>query len=244
MDASGQHGFLKGLVLSDLHLFSSRSAGEARLASIHCKLSEADLIVLNGDTFDFRWSVVGNEAATIEAALQWLKSFTGKHERAEIHFVLGNHDCLDAFTRRLDEVVAGYPRFHWHETVLRIGSHLFLHGDCAHRSMDVAGLDVYRQAWRQDRQRGRMGAHLYQLADRLGITFAAHAAHFPRARTVARLSAYLDNASPGWRDETRDCYFGHTHLPFEGHEVSGVRFHNTGSAIGSSPFMPVGFKVT
>ncbi len=232
---------MRGLVLSDLHLFSVRSEGTTRLESIGGRLAEADVIVLNGDTFDFRWSVAGDEAAGIGAALDWLKSFATQYGQAEIHFMVGNHDCLEAFTRRLDEVVAECPKFHWHETVLRIGTCVFLHGDCAHRLMDAEGLAAYRKEWKHDRQRGRMGGRIYQLADRLGITVAAHAVHFPRARTVGRLAAYLDSACPGWRVETRDCYFGHTHLPFEAYEVEGVRFHNTGSAIGSSAFRPLGF---
>lgn len=232
-----------GLVLSDLHWFSIRSTGEKCLAVIREDLAAASVIVLNGDTFDFRWSTLGSEEITIAAALDWLRAFVSDHPQAEIHFITGNHDCLAAFTSRLDALAASLPRFHWHETVLQLGGSLFVHGDCAHRPMDAAGLDHYRATWRHDKPRHCLLGHGYRVADRLGITWLAHRSHFTRAKTLARLTWYLDRAVPAWRETTRDCYFGHTHLPFRDHEWEGIRFHNTGSAIGGSPFAPVRFEV-
>lgn len=233
-----------GLALSDLHLFSVRSVGEQCLAAVRADLTAASTIVLNGDTFDFRWSCVGNEGATITAALDWLRAFVAKHPQADVHFVVGNHDCLASFTCRLDALADELPRFHWHETVLQLDGNLFVHGDCAHQYMDAAGLEHYRSIWRHDRPRHRLLGHGYRVADRLGITWLAHRSHFTRAKTLARLVWYLDRAVPLWRETTRDCYFGHTHLPFRDHEQDGIRFHNTGSAIGGSPFSPTKFQLS
>ncbi|MGC4016223.1 MAG: metallophosphoesterase [Luteolibacter sp.] len=232
-----------GLVLSDLHLFSIRSVGEECLASIRDQLAGARVIVLNGDTFDFRWSTIGTEEHTIAAALDWLRAFVADHPQADVHFILGNHDCLAAFTFRLDSLASGLPRFHWHETVLQLGGNLFVHGDCAHRPMDAAGLDHYRSLWRHDKPRHRLLGHGYRVADRLGITWLAHRSHFTRAKTLARLTWYLDCTNSSWRGATRDCYFGHTHLPMRDCEWDGVRFHNTGSAIQGSPFSPLRFAL-
>ena len=65
-----------GLVLSDLHLFSIRSCGEHHLLSIRESLEQADHIVFNGDTFDFRWSQYSTEEQSIAAALAWLRTRT------------------------------------------------------------------------------------------------------------------------------------------------------------------------
>ena len=43
----------QGLVISDLHLFSRRSRAEELLAGIKGEIIGADVLVLNGDVFDF-----------------------------------------------------------------------------------------------------------------------------------------------------------------------------------------------
>ena len=233
----------KGLVLSDLHLLSPRSHGEACLGSIRQELLSAKVIVLNGDTFDFRWSTFFNEPASIGAALDWMEKFVRDHPQADVHLIIGNHDCLAAFTSRLDAFASTTPRFQWHGTSLRLGDNLFVHGDCTHRRMDAQGLSSYRQLWEHDRPRHPMLGHGYRLADRLGITWFIHCFHFPRRRTIRCLTWYLDHSHQGWRETTRNCYFGHTHLPFSGFSEGPVRFHNTGSAIGLSSFSPLFFHL-
>lgn len=233
----------EGLVLSDLHLLSPRSNGEACLASIREKLLSVKVIVLNGDTFDFRWSTLHDEGASVSAALEWIGKFVDDHPHAEIHLVLGNHDCLAAFSTRLSEFAASLPRFQWHVTFLRLGGNLFVHGDCTHRRMDANGLSDYRRPWENDTPRHPMLAHGYKLADSLGITWLFHRIHFPEKRTITRLVWYLDHAQEGWRERTRNCYFGHTHLPFSYCREGSIHFHNTGSAIGSSSFSPLTFHL-
>lgn len=234
----------RGLVISDLHLFSIRSIGERHLHDLRDTLSKVDVIVLNGDTFDFRWSHHPDEESSINAALEWLRNFVAAYPQADVHFVVGNHDCLAAFTSRLDELDANLPSFHWHETILRLGGNLFVHGDCAHGPMDADGLDRYRSIWKHDRQRHSLLARVYIISDRLGLTWLVHRGHFTRRKTLTRLTWYLDRAFPEWGKDTRDCYFGHTHFPLQNVEWEGVRFHNTGSAIAGSPFAPAEFLVT
>ncbi|MEK7950698.1 metallophosphoesterase [Luteolibacter soli] len=232
-----------GIVISDLHLLSVRSVGEQRLASIRDDLAAADVIVFNGDTFDFRWSHFGNEERSVEVALDWLRLFAAAHPRAAVHFICGNHDCLDAFTRRLGDLVEACPSLRWHETHLQLGSHLFVHGDCAHQRMDAAGLGRYREVWRNDRPRAAWLGQGYRVADRLGITWMAHRAHFRPRTTLERLTWHLDRAVPGWKEVTEHCYFGHTHLPFRDRLHGGVAFHNTGCAIAGARFAPARFTI-
>ena len=236
--------FVRGMVVSDLHLFAARSGGEARFAAVRDSLRELDVLVLNGDIFDFRWSCLADPATTQVAALAWLRDLATSLPDCRIHYVLGNHDCLAGFAQALADLADVLRNFQWHEYVLRLGSAVFVHGDCAHATMDAAGLDRYRQAWRHDRQRGRFAARAYLAADWLGLTRVAHQWHFPRGRTVGRVAHYLDDALPGWRATTRDCYFGHTHLPFAGHGHDGMLFHNTGSAIRGMSFKPAVFSTS
>ncbi len=221
----------RGLVVSDLHLFARRSHGEARFDSLKDKLAEVDVLVLNGDIFDFRWSTLPDEAVTVAAALDWLRALADRHPHCEIHFIQGNHDCLTTFRDELIALAARLPRLHCHTNELRLGSALFLHGDCANRKMDAAGLRRRRARWEAGRQSSDLAFSAYVAVDRFGITRRAHEWIFPRKRTVRRIAHYLDRASPDWRRRTRDCYFGHTHLPFAGYCYDGIAFHNTGSAI-------------
>jgi UDP-2,3-diacylglucosamine hydrolase len=231
-----------GIVLSDLHLFARRSRGAARFASLRRQLASADLLVLNGDIFDFRWSTLGRQQQTLPAAMAWLCRLASEFPRCQIHFIVGNHDCTRPFLDQLSRLSATLPAFHWHEYWLQLGPRLFIHGDCAHRRMDHRGLSRYRRMWERDWCCGRALAAAYVCVDHLGVTRRVHQIHFPRRKTVARLAYFLDRATPDWRRQTRDCYFGHTHLPFSNYEYDGVRFHNTGSAIHNLDFNPIIFE--
>jgi UDP-2,3-diacylglucosamine hydrolase len=233
----------QGLVLSDLHLFTPRSDGVVRFESLHSRLNQMQVLILNGDTFDFRWSEFPDHETTTKAALDWLKALLRNLPKCSIHFVLGNHDCLSTFTQHLPSLANDYPTFHWHDRWLQLGTTIFLHGDCAHRRMDLAGLDRYRAVWQEDEQRSRLASKAYACADGLGLTNLAHRWTFPRRRTLNRIVHYLDRACPSWRRVTRHCYFGHTHIPFSGEVFGGIRFHNTGAALRGVAFKPLTFDL-
>lgn len=237
--ANGPH-IRRGIVVSDLHLFTRRSRAVECLQSLRAELASVDVLVLNGDTFDFRWSTLRDRQATIAAALDWLRALASDLPTCRIHYVLGNHDCLAPFRDQLAALTL--PRLRWHEHFFRLENALFLHGDCAHEPMDPEGLRRYREPWENDRQRGALAAGIYAAIDRLGLTRFAHERHFPHRRTVERIAHYLDRASLNWRDGVRDCYFGHTHRPFSDYRHSGVAFHNSGSAIRGMAFNPLRFE--
>jgi UDP-2,3-diacylglucosamine pyrophosphatase LpxH len=235
------HG--RGIVISDLHLFARRSLGAARLEGLRAELAEVDFLVLNGDIFDFRWSTLRSHETTQAAALEWLRRLVNDFRKCQVHFVMGNHDCLAPFRHGLDGLAAALPRFQWHEHWLRLGPALFLHGDCAHVKMDAGEFHRYREAWRRDRQHGACRAAAYSCVDRLGFTQLAQTCQFPRRRTVQRIVYHLDQACPGWRRGLRDCYFGHTHVPFSNYRHDGLTFHNTGSAVRHMAFKPIFFEL-
>jgi UDP-2,3-diacylglucosamine hydrolase len=243
MNAGNQPSSRRGLVLSDLHLFTRRSQGQARFDALRARLAEVEVLVLNGDVFDFRWSTFRNHAATRSAARQWLEGVVHNFPWCEVHFLMGNHDCLAAFQADLNSLAGSQPRFQWHEYGMRLGSALFLHGDCAHGRMDASGLRRYRSSWQHGRQRGAWQMAIYRCADRAGFTLWLHHRHFPPQPTVGKVASYLDSACPDWRAVTRDCYFGHTHLPLTRFLHAGIHFHNTGSGIIGMEFNPIFFAV-
>ena len=95
---------VRGLAVSDLHLFARRSAGEEYLHSLRSQLASTDVLVLNGDIFDFRWSTLPSVEATAARALEWLEALHAAYPSCTIHYVLGNHDCPTFFRARLDRL--------------------------------------------------------------------------------------------------------------------------------------------
>lgn len=232
----------RGLVVSDLHLLAARSEGKQLLGEWEETVCGAEVLVLNGDTFDFRWSELGCEDRSVAEAIRWLEALLERFRGRELHYILGNHDCHEGFRTRLEELVRARPGLHCHALHLRLGRALFLHGDCANRRMTGGALQRSREAWSRDRPRGRAQGAIYHAADSLGVTGLFHRCYFPANRTSARVAHYLDDALPGWRGEIDDCYFGHTHVPFRDHLHEGVRFHNTGSGIRGMGFQPLSFE--
>lgn len=233
----------RGLVVSDLHLFSPRSEGSSLMAEMREELASVDVLVLNGDIFDFRWSCLRDQSTTISAAVDWLVVLLDDFKGETIHYILGNHDCLGTFSSRLDEIARMHPEFSCHELRLILNRNLFLHGDCANRRMNEAGLKKYRRAWSSHRQRGNLSRGLYNVADATGLSRRFHECHFPETTTVSRVSYHLDDVLPAWREEIDHCYFGHTHRPFADHLRDGVLFHNTGSGIRGMGFQPLVFSL-
>lgn len=227
-----------GLVISDLHLFSGRSCGNDLVEELHDRIEQSDILVLNGDTFDFRWSTLPDEHATLEAASAWLSQLLSNFPRLEIHYVLGNHDCLISFCKILEDFESKNPLFHLHEFQCRLGSHLFLHGDCTNWGMTPEKLKRYRRAWSKDSPKGPLSKRLYRLVDSSGLGLLFHRLYFQQKSTVTRLERFLDRQPEG----VTTCYFGHSHVPFENHLHNGVTYFNTGSGIRGMGFLPQTFE--
>ncbi len=228
-----------GLVVSDLHLFARRSIGRELMRELLPDLQSTRLLILNGDIVDFRWSTCAHHDETLRRSVAWLEELIAALPDCQVHYVLGNHDCLTGFKPALSKLATARKQFHWHEYHLRLGDSLFLHGDCTHRRMNRRELQEYRAGWSRSRRLGRAATTAYRAFDRIGITGMVHRWQFPIDRTLDRLTHHLDDAHAGWRREVRHCYFGHTHDPFRDIERAGVTFHNTGSAIRGMTFNPL-----
>ncbi len=202
-------------------------------------LKSARVLVLNGDIVDFRWSTCASHDETLRRSVGWLEELIRALPGCELHYVLGNHDCLASFKSGLAGLADRYRRFYWHEYRLQLGDMLFLHGDCTHRPMTQRRLQEYREAWSRSRRLGRTATNTYRAFDRLGVTRLVHRWHFPIDRTLDRLTHHLNDTCPDWRTTVRHCYFGHTHEPFANLKRDGVVYHNTGSAIRGMTFRPL-----
>jgi UDP-2,3-diacylglucosamine hydrolase len=233
----------RGLVVSDLHLHTVRFKGEQCFATLLPKLRDVDVLVLNGDIFDFRWSTLPSTEATTSTALKWISNLLQMFPKLEVHYVLGNHDCLREYEQRLQQLSAEEPRFQMHPFYAVIGDAVFLHGDCVIHWMDGKRLDQYRDFWRQDKRLGIPLARLYHVADILGITKLVHFLSFKNQRTFEHIIYYLDDAAPGWKKQVRRCFFGHTHRWVAGIEREGVLFYNAGTASSLRKFRPIFFDV-
>lgn len=198
------------------------------MAEIHRAAAGADLFVLNGDIFDFRWTTFDTIEETVPEALQWLHDFVSKFPKCRFHYILGNHDSVDAFTEELDTFVTETPNLDCHPHYLRLGNALFLHGDVAASDDGAAGFLRYRARWFHDEKKGALPNRLHDALFRVRIHKVAYHSAFPVRRVVARLLRYLDDIEAEVGDGVEEIYFGHTHLAMSGYEHRGIRFYNCG----------------
>lgn len=223
-------------VLSDLHVFCKRSRAAAYEDAIHAAMEHADCCVLNGDIFDFRWTILSGIEETAAAAVDWMKAFMARYPRCRVHYVLGNHDYVRAFVEALEALADGHPRLEVHDHLFRLGDTVFLHGDAANWHMTHHEFTQHRLAWHDDRIRGRLKNRIYDIAFALRLHRLIHHIVFPQRAVAKRLLHYLDDVGHGPSTGVRAVYFGHTHLIMSGFEYQGVTFHNGGAPMHGLPF--------
>jgi UDP-2,3-diacylglucosamine pyrophosphatase LpxH len=233
---SRENSTASAYVVSDLHMFCKRSEADFHMPAIHKAAEKADYFVLNGDTFDFRWSTLESTEATIREALRWLRELAESHPACHFHFILGNHDCHHAFVRALEKLVEQVANLDWHPYYLRLGDTLFLHGDVATRRMSHACLERSRQSWLHERQRGRTLNLMHDMAFHLNVHKAVSQLAHPTRRVLERVMAYLESIEPHIMDGVAHVYFGHTHVAFTNYAYRGLRFHNGGAPMRNLTF--------
>lgn len=241
-----QTKIVRGVVFSDLHIFSSRSTYKEYLPEIEMHLNDVDRCVMNGDIFDFSWSRAPSIAAAEERAAGMIVELLERFPRCQFHYVIGNHDGLEGFRRRLDEVAAKFSKFSWHEHCYRTGDVVFLHGDVVNsrRGADglVGGLREHRELPRYCELRDRRLRDGMQILSRLGIEKFAYVVNSPE-RNARRIVEYLEELDPAILDGTKHIYFGHTHVQQHGYQYKGMTFYNTGASLNGMSLKPMRFEV-
>lgn len=236
MQAYVKHSAQKGIVLSDLHLFTKR-AKNITPEYIADLCVEADYCILNGDIFDFKWSIYPTFNETAAQASLFLIRLCNLVPECTIYYVLGNHDCSPDFMSVLETI--GCDNFTWNATHVHIDRHLFIHGD-----LPMAGGDVFvrtiKDAYRIHGQ--AKSAHLmYQLVVSLRLHHIASMTMIPRLCARLLYNA-IEQSNPSLLNNIDHVYFGHTHHAFKNYRYKGIYFHNTGSAVMHTDFNPIEVK--
>ena len=232
---------MRGAVISDLHMFTERSLACPHDDAWAGRFDAVDVLVLNGDIVDFKWSIRGGPAATHRATIEWLGRLLDRLPRCTIHYVLGNHDSLRLHAEGLATLAARRPRFHWHPAWCRIGARLFHHGDlllhpepARHWERPLGEASPVKSAGWNALYNATVAARLHGVPARL--------LHGPEPVAARVLKALRMSPHPEHRGIT-DVYVGHTHRPFTGIDIDGVRVHNTGSSIRHLESRPLHFDV-
>jgi UDP-2,3-diacylglucosamine hydrolase len=211
-------------------MFSRRSNFADYEQAILTVAKGADVFIFNGDTFDFRWTTLPDVGATVVEAVRWLEELTATCPKCHFHFILGNHDNVKRFIEALDRLASRTDNLSWHPYYLKVGSHVFLHGDVTNkRKMTAADLERFRDEWLHDEKRHPFLHLVYDLVIYLGLHRAAQIARYPRKRVARRVSHYLNDVGLGSRNGTKHVYFGHTHWAMSNFEYGDLVFHNAGS---------------
>jgi UDP-2,3-diacylglucosamine pyrophosphatase LpxH len=221
----------KGIVISDMHFFARRSKADSVEKELYSQLPENDILVCNGDMFDFRWRQVPSMQQAIDEAINWIKKTMDKFPSLEVKYVIGNHDCNRDFIDNLRLLEKDCPRFTIYEYYFQMGTSLFLHGDCSNSLLSFEDLKSYRAQWEKSNQWPLYLALGYQFFDVIGLTGFAHRKKFPRNEVVQRILHYLKTIPSGFPSGIEHIYMGHTHLPFSNFQWEDFMFHNSGSSI-------------
>ena len=222
---------------SDLHLFARRSSAPAHYGRLVEHAAACDRLVLGGDIFDFRWSTLASRQRTVDAALDWLQQLLADLPTTQVHYLLGNHDHVQALLDELPRFETQHPRFDWHQYYLRIGHAVFLHGDVADRPMTPQRFERrrLRSLYHGRRRRGRLSNAAYQAMLTTRVHNAIPLVIHPRRTVARRILHYLSLV--GQREGVQEVFFGHTHRPVDGYVFRGVTFHNGGAPIGTAPLV-------
>ncbi len=221
--------------VSDLHLLANRSNAHRYLEEIARAASRAEVLVLGGDTFDFRWSHIPILKA-VDRAVHWLMVLTSSCPHCHFHLVLGNHDYHQAFIDRLVELDRQVCNLSWHRYYVRLGNSVFLHGDVANKEMDARMLTEFREKWLDGRQRGPFASLLYDVVVLTRLHKPMPHLVFTKQIVVRRILKYLESIGEGPKNGVRDVYFGHTHRKLANYHYRGLAFHNGGAPIKGMKF--------
>jgi len=216
-----------GYVISDLHMFARWSKPGKYLAQMHEAASGADFFVLNGDIFDFRWSILPGVEATIDAAVDWLAQFAGAHGDCTVYYILGNHDGFAGLAERVAQLSEETENFEWRPAYLRMGGVLFTHGDLFWRD----GRNPFRRRIPATARRIMpLIGWVYHLIHTIQATRLIHAM-WPAWRCARHIVKSLTGVEKELARGITEIYCGHTHVAASDFAYQGITFHNTGSGI-------------
>lgn len=227
-DVEREMHLAKGHTVSDLHLLTSRSSAHRLMPRLDRAASDAGLFVLNGDIFDFQWSVCSHLDRSLEYAEDWIGSLVSRHPHCQFVFITGNHDSIPVYEELLSDLCDRYDNLAWEAHYFKLGRKVFLHGD-VRESHTPETLAAYRARWHKRPQKRWVHA-AYFVFTWSRIPRLIHAL-VPTQRLTTGVTKYLRAELGLAFDQVRDIYCGHTHRPLTDYRWGNLRFHNTGAAI-------------
>lgn len=220
----------RGLVVSDLHLLSDRSVGEKLLEPFLLNTGEFDLLVLNGDIFDFPWTNRPSIEVAIDDALKLLEKLIEAAPECRIVYLLGNNDCITPFVDRLRHLGERCSRFTFFSDYVRLGDKLFVHGDICNSRMNRQEFLARRTLDAQVKSRSPFARRLYRYIILLGLNRVVYLMH-SRKEIINRIFFFFEAEEQLPLVGVSQVFFGHTHAPFRYQDRRGIEFINTGSGI-------------
>ncbi|SHL28891.1 UDP-2,3-diacylglucosamine hydrolase [Desulfatibacillum alkenivorans DSM 16219] len=232
----------QGVVVSDLHMFAQRSKAHEMMSQIGDLIAKSDMLVLNGDTFDFRWTTLPSVDYTIKEAIDWIDGLSKSFPNCKIHVVCGNHDCRGEYLSALEDLIAKNASVSWYEHFMSMNNLLFLHGDCDTRHTKVDKFVHWSEPYETSKKVSRVLALAYDQANKSGLTAFAQKLASPPHKASKKVFSYMSEIAPDILEHAEHVYFGHSHVPFSNYEYNGLHFHNTGCAVSSMEFNPIHFR--
>lgn len=133
-----KEGYLS--VVSDLHIGGSQSvflSNREIEEAFNRVINKSQHVVLNGDIFelfqlkrfyDSKYTDVLKNA--INGSIDQLTKLIEDNPNTIFYYVLGNHENIGRFRKRLDKLTKKFPdRFFWHPEAILLGENLAVHGD-------------------------------------------------------------------------------------------------------------------
>jgi UDP-2,3-diacylglucosamine pyrophosphatase LpxH len=231
---------LNGYVVSDLHIFGCCSLYQHYLPVFYSQVASHEIIVLNGDTFDFKRSTLPSSTETTRHAIAWLADLAHRASAAQIFYILGNHDSHELFVRSLREALPALPNVSLIPDSLQLGSALFLHGDLVDLPDNNEDLAFVRAPYThvEPTWQSRLFARAVTYLRANRIDYLRHS----KRALAEKILCYLEKNQPQATKGISEVYFGHTHIPFDNFIYQGIRFRNTGSMIRGLPWRPLEFS--
>jgi UDP-2,3-diacylglucosamine pyrophosphatase LpxH len=231
-----------GYVVSDLHIFGSTSLYRHHIEAFLKSVQLYPVVVLNGDTFDFKRSTLESSAETVRQALLWLSDLCSRAPHTVFHYVVGNHDCQPGLISGISELCKAHANLHLHEIYVRIGECLFVHGDILDSDGVGQGLSEVRSRY-LNLEPSRASTIFGEIVTRLRLNWVEYLRH-RKESIVPRLTTHLTSSLSSELKLSRRVYFGHTHVPFQDFTHNGISFYNTGSLIRGLRWMPIEFPLS
>ena len=232
----------QGVVVSDLHMFARRSNAHTLMGQIENVISKSDMLVLNGDTFDFRWTTLPTVDHTIKEAVDWIEGLTQRFPNCGRSGCLRQSRLPEEYLFALENLAGKNPSITWHEHFMHMDNLLFLHGDCDTRHTRVDKFVHWSEPYQTSKKVSHALALVYDQVNRTGFTSMAQRLASPPQKASKKVFGYMSEVAPDILKKVKHVYFGHSHVPFTYFEYNGLYFHNTGCAVSSAEFNPIHFR--